>query len=206
MLKKNSLSASSRLPPRPARYTLTSVQGRASAADELTRMVRTAFDRLRTGLCVPFLLIAGCSSSAAYGTYRLKCEWSLVGICGPYSRTWLEDGSGEAVLPSITERSVSPDRRWMVMFDTPYPSTLHLLDVRRDVLRTIRTERYLWEESARWSPDGSGLAFLAGNGPTRLCVVSLSAEPELAWPQDDPRDAAELVVEWRDGTARIAAR
>ena len=160
--------------------------------------------KIRTALTL--LLVAGCSSTATYGTHHLKSEWSLVGICGPYSRTWLEDPSGEAVLPVITERSVSPDRRWMAMFDTSNPSTLYLLDVQRDAFRPIPTGKYLSGSSARWSPDGTRLALLTDTHPTRLCVVSLTEEPALEWPAEDARDAAELRIRWRDGTARIVAR
>jgi hypothetical protein len=128
-----------------------------------------------------------------------------VGICGPYSRTWLEDGSGTELLSVVTS-SASPDRQWLVLFENRSSTTLHLLDVRRDVLRTIPTEAYLLGDSACWSPDGANVAFLTDSTPTRLCVVSVSAEPSIEWPQDDPRDPSLLRVEWRGRTARISAR
>ena len=157
---------------------------------------------LRAGLLASFLLLAGCASTARYGTHRLRKEWSLFGICGPYSGTWLEDGSGEHVL-AVEESLLSPDRRWLALFDTSASSALHLLDLQADVLRPVPTGADLREESARWSPDGGRLAVLAAGGPARLCVVTAGAEPAVEWPADDPRDPAALRVEWRDGTARI---
>src|SRR5262245_28334813 len=96
--------------------------------------------RSTVGLFVSSLLLAGCSSTASYGTHRLKHEWSLFGICGPYSRTWLEDGSGTTVLSGIEKRSVSPNRKWIALFDMPSSNTFHLLDVPRDVLRTVQVK------------------------------------------------------------------
>src|SRR5262245_36697141 len=159
----------------------------------------------RAGLAVAFLL-AGCSSTRTYGTHRLRHEWSLFGICGPYSRTWLEDGSGTEVL-YVTESCASPDRRWLALFDTSStPSTLHLVDAERDALRALPAKACLWERRARWSPDGAKLAILAGEDPTRLCVVSVGEEPLVEWLGDDPRNPTELKVRWRDGTARIQGR
>jgi hypothetical protein len=160
---------------------------------------------LRAGRIVSLLLLAGCSSTATFGTHRLRHEWSLVGICGPYSWTWLEDASGEELL-SVTSSTASPDRQWLALFDSSSSTTLYLLDAQRDALRTISTKAFLWGRSARWSRDGSKVALLTGGAPTRLCVVSVGLEPSVEWPQDDPRDPSVLRVEWRNGTPRIAAR
>ena len=157
---------------------------------------------LRAGVLVSCVLLASCASTARYGTHRLRKEWSLFGVCGPYSRAWLEDGSGEQVL-WVEESLLSPDRRWLALFDTSASSALHLLDVQADVLRPVPTGADLCEETARWSPDGERLAVLAGGDRTRLCVVTVGAEPAVEWPADDARDPAELRVDWRDGTARI---
>jgi hypothetical protein len=164
---------------------------------------------LRTGITVSLLLLAGCSSTATFGTHRLRHEWSLFGICGPYSWTRLEDASGEELL-SVTSSTASPDRQWLALFDSSSSSKLYLLDAQRDALRTISTKAFLWGRSARWSRDGSRLAILAGGDPTRLCVVTVGLEPSVEWPQEDPRDPAAQPVFFhcrhgKDRTGTMAA-
>lgn len=156
-------------------------------------------------LAAASLLTSGCAWSARYGTHRLRSEWSLVGICGPYSRTWFEDGNGKAVLEDVTQSSVSPDRQWLVLFDYG-TSDAYVLDVRRDELRTVPIHAYPWQETVRWSPDGSALALMAGENPTRLAVVRMGDPPSLEWKDENPAPASDLEIDWRNGVPLFRSR
>lgn len=165
-----------------------------------------AMRSIRAGLAVSLVFGLGCYSTVPYGSHRLKSEWSLVGICGPHGRTWLEDGAGQEILTSVTRSSASPDRQWLALFDYPTAGTLHLLDVRRDALRKIPIGPHPWDRSVRWAPDSSAVAFLAGDDPTRLAVVRMGGPFSLEWRGEHSASPLDLEIEWRDGAPSFRLR